>query len=69
MNAIPKIADAARLTTLLEAQRAAFLRDGSPSLARRRADLAELRKALISRREAIEAAVCARHSESWPSAF
>ena len=39
---------------LLEAQRAAFLRDGSPSLARRRADLAKLKHALINRREAIE---------------
>jgi coniferyl-aldehyde dehydrogenase len=57
MNTMPKIADAERLKGVLEAQRAAFLRDGSPSLAHRRADLAKLRKALISRREAIEAAV------------
>jgi len=42
---------------VLEEQRAAFLRDGSPSLARRRADLAKLKQALINRREAIEAAI------------
>ncbi|MCQ1766947.1 coniferyl aldehyde dehydrogenase [Neorhizobium galegae] len=56
MNAITKNADAENLASLLDAQRAAFLRDGSPSLARRRADLAKLKKALIDRRSAIEAA-------------
>jgi NAD(P)-dependent dehydrogenase (short-subunit alcohol dehydrogenase family) len=49
--------DAERLAALLDAQRAAFLRDGSPSLAHRRAALAKLKKALIDRRGAIEAAV------------
>lgn len=57
MNAIPKNADAERLMALLETQRAAFLRDGSPSLASRRADLAKLKHALINRREAIEEAI------------
>lgn len=57
MNTMPKIADAERLRLLLEAQRSAFLRDGSPSLAQRRADLAKLRQALINRRDVIQAAV------------
>lgn len=57
MNAIAKATDADHMGSLLASQRAAFLRDGSPSLARRRADLAKLKQALISRREAIEAAI------------
>jgi len=57
MNTTPKISDAKQLMLLLEAQRAAFLRDGSPSLGQRRADLAKLKQALISRREAIAAAI------------
>ncbi|ESY16408.1 MULTISPECIES: coniferyl aldehyde dehydrogenase [unclassified Mesorhizobium] len=57
MNAITKNVDAEQLAALLDAQRAAFLRDGSPSLAHRRADLAKLKKALIDRRDAIEAAI------------
>lgn len=57
MNAITKNVDAEELPALLDAQRTAFLRDGSPSLADRRTDLAKLKKALIARRGAIEAAV------------
>lgn len=44
---------------ILAVQRAAFLRDGAPSLARRRADLKKLRAAVLTRRSAIEAAVTA----------
>ncbi len=43
----------------LARQRAAFLRDGPPSLAQRRADLDRLRRALLARRSDIEAAVSA----------
>lgn len=57
MNAITKNVDAEQLAALFDAQRAAFLRDGAPSLADRRADLAKLKKALIDRRGEIEAAV------------
>ncbi|MBR0751193.1 coniferyl aldehyde dehydrogenase [Bradyrhizobium jicamae] len=57
MNTTPKIANAEQLRLLLEAQRSAFLRDGSPSLAQRRADLSKLRQALIDRRDAIQAAL------------
>jgi coniferyl-aldehyde dehydrogenase len=49
--------EAERIAALLAAQRAAFLRDGPPSLAQRRADLANLKQALIDRRGAIEAAI------------
>jgi coniferyl-aldehyde dehydrogenase len=52
-----KIVDSERLAALLGAQRGAFLRDGSPSLAQRRADLSKLKKALIDRRGAIETAI------------
>ena len=39
------------LSRLLARQRAAFLRDGAPSLAERRANLKKLRAALLARRE------------------
>lgn len=45
--------------TALARQRAAFVRDGPPSLAQRREDLSRLRHALIDQREAIEAALTA----------
>lgn len=45
------------LAALLAAQRAAFLRDGTPTLTRRRADLARLKVAVLARRKAIEAAL------------
>ncbi|WP_086993415.1 coniferyl aldehyde dehydrogenase [Rhizobium sullae] len=57
MNAIEKITDADRLGSLLAAQRAAFLRDGPPSLAQRRADLARFRATIIGHRKAIEDAI------------
>src|SRR5262245_24714429 len=45
------------LPGLLARQRAAFLRDGSPSLARRRANLQKLRVAMLARRGDLEAAL------------
>jgi len=45
------------IALLLAAQRAAYRRDGAPSLSRRRADLSRLRAALIANRSRIEAAI------------
>src|SRR5262245_61237096 len=45
------------LSPLLARQRAAFLRNGPPSLARRRANLTKLRAALLARRADFEAAL------------
>ena len=45
------------LGSILAVQRAAFLRDGSPSLAQRRSDLNRLKSAMIARRKEIEDAV------------
>lgn len=47
------------LAASLARQRAAFLRDGPPTLTQRRADLSRLRKTLIESRDAIEAALSA----------
>lgn len=47
------------LADTLARQRAAFLRDGAPDLAQRRADLDALRRAIASRRALIEAAISA----------
>jgi coniferyl-aldehyde dehydrogenase len=49
--------DAQRFGHILQAQRAAYLRDGAPSLAARRSDLSNLKAALIARRSAIEEAI------------
>ncbi|TMR92789.1 aldehyde dehydrogenase family protein [Nonomuraea basaltis] len=49
--------DAERFSHILEVQRAAYLRDGAPSLAARRSDLHNLKAALIARRSAIEEAI------------
>jgi coniferyl-aldehyde dehydrogenase len=57
MNATANITEANRLGSLLAAQRAAFLREGAPSLAQRRADLAKFRSTLIGHRKAIEDAI------------
>jgi len=46
-----------KLSSLLARQRAAFLRNGPPSLAQRRAHLKKLREALIVRRRDLEAAL------------
>ena len=49
--------DRERFGDLLAAQRAAFLRDGAPSLEQRRSDLRRFKAALIERRSAIEKAI------------
>jgi len=51
------ITDHERFAALLATQRAAFLRDGAPSLAARRSDLKKLKATLIARRGDIEAAI------------
>ena len=57
MNEVSKITDAERFGGILAAQRAAFLRDGPPSLEQRRASLNKFRSAMLVRREAIEEAI------------
>jgi coniferyl-aldehyde dehydrogenase len=57
MTAHVRVKDDFLLSGLLGKQRAAFLRDGPPSAAQRRADLLKLKKALRANRPAIEAAV------------
>ncbi len=57
MNSTSTVTDAERFGAILAAQRAAFLRDGSPSLAQRRASLNKLKSALLARRNAIEEAI------------
>jgi coniferyl-aldehyde dehydrogenase len=49
--------DSDRLSKILNIQRAAFIRDGAPTLAQRRADLRKLKSALITKRKEIEDAV------------
>jgi coniferyl-aldehyde dehydrogenase len=44
------------IQAILEQQRAAFMREGAPSLAQRRADLLRLKQALLARRAQFEAA-------------
>jgi coniferyl-aldehyde dehydrogenase len=46
-----------RFSDILAAQRAAYLRDGAPSLAARRSDLKKFKAALLARRTAIEEAI------------
>jgi coniferyl-aldehyde dehydrogenase len=57
MTAHVPVKDDFLLTALLSKQRAAFLRDGPPSAAQRRADLRKLKKALLAYRPQFEAAV------------
>lgn len=56
MNA-PIAAVASAAAECLQRQRRALLDEGPPSLARRRADLARLRRAIVTRRRELEAAV------------
>ena len=49
--------DAERFGHILQVQRAAYLRDGAPSLAARRNDLKQFKAALMERRSAIEEAI------------
>ena len=62
MNAPATVTSAASLGALLENQRAAFLRDGPPTLAERIADLTKLKSALLARREEFATAVDADFS-------
>ena len=48
--------DRERFGDVLAAQRAAYLRDGAPSLAKRRSDLKKFKAAMLARRSAIEEA-------------
>ncbi len=57
MTAHVPVKDEFILSALLSKQRAAFLRDGPPSAAQRRADLRKLKRALVARRPQFEAAV------------
>lgn len=57
MDAIPTIDADNRPRQTLELQRAAFLRNGPPSLRQRRDDLKKLRSAVIGRRREIEEAI------------
>jgi coniferyl-aldehyde dehydrogenase len=56
-HATAQSVDAERFHHILQAQRATYLRDGAPSVAARRKDLANLKAALIARRAAIEEAI------------
>jgi coniferyl-aldehyde dehydrogenase len=49
--------DRERFGDILATQRAAYLRDGAPSLAQRRSDLRKFKAALLARRRAIEDAI------------
>ena len=51
------VAKETRLWSLLAAQREAFLREGAPSLEKRRADLLKLKKAILAHRRDFEAAI------------
>ncbi|WP_411151987.1 coniferyl aldehyde dehydrogenase [Streptomyces sp. A30] len=53
----PQPTDAERFDHILAVQRAAYRRDGAPSLAARRSDLSRFKAALIARRNAIEEAI------------
>lgn len=66
MTAHPTDANKARLGSMLAEQRAAFLRDGPPPLAQRKADLTKLKKALLARREEIARAVDADFGHRSP---
>jgi coniferyl-aldehyde dehydrogenase len=57
MNTIPAAPSVRAPDQVLDRQRAAFLRDGPPPLAQRRADLRKLRAAILSRRADIERAI------------
>jgi coniferyl-aldehyde dehydrogenase len=56
----------ARVTSILETQRAAFLRDGTSSLPRRRAALLRLKQAILARRNAFEGAIHADFGHRSP---
>ena len=49
--------DRERFGDILAVQRAAYLRDGAPSLTKRRSDLKRFKAAMLARRSAIEEAI------------
>jgi coniferyl-aldehyde dehydrogenase len=49
--------DRERFGDILAVQRAAYLRDGAPSLMKRRSDLKKFKAAMLARRSAIEEAI------------
>ena len=57
MNATSTIPHSVLPADILARQRAAFLRDGPPTLSQRKSDLRRLRTAILNRSEAIEGAV------------
>jgi coniferyl-aldehyde dehydrogenase len=57
MNAIASVISSQPIDEILARQRAAFLRDGSPTLSARKADLRKLRAAILARKEEIEHAL------------
>ena len=66
MNAISISNPVKKLDAILAAQRAAFLRDDPPSVARRRAGLKKLRTAILARQNEIEAALNADFGHCTP---
>ena len=52
-----EVPDEIRLTKIIEDQRAAFLRQGTPTLGKRRADLLRLKNAILARRKDYETAI------------
>jgi len=63
---LPAIPTPESLRATLAAQRAAFLRDGPPTLAERKADLAKLKAAILARQADIERAVRADFGHRSP---
>jgi hypothetical protein len=57
MNVDVRVTEDIRLKSLLAKQREAFLRDGAPPLAKRRANLLKLKNALLARRAEYQAAI------------
>jgi len=57
MNAPEPLDEQGRLSAMLAAQRAAFVRAGAPTLQQRQADLLKLKHAVIARRAQLEAAL------------
>jgi coniferyl-aldehyde dehydrogenase len=57
VNAYVRVADEIPLSSILADQREAFLREGAPTLAKRRADLLKLKNAILVRRRDYETAI------------
>jgi coniferyl-aldehyde dehydrogenase len=57
MNAYVRVSDELPLSSILANQRAAFRREGTPTLVKRRADLLKLKNALLARRKDCETAI------------